>query len=147
MRISSRAVIFKEDSVILIYREREGEKYYVFPGGGLEEGETLEENVVREIKEELGLTVDVKKQLYVVKGQDFEQNFFLCEWVSGEIGTGDAEEYDPNRPTGLQKPMLIKVDDIEKLNVVSPFIVKQFLADISEYGYELDNKVKDIIEN
>ncbi len=146
MRISSRAVIFKDDSVILIYRERDNEKYYVFPGGGLEEGETLEENVIREIKEELGLTINVKKQLYVVKGDNFEQNFFLCDWVSGELGTGDPEEYDSNRPTGLQKPMFIPIKELGNLNVVSPFIVKQLLEDIEKFGYTLDNVTKDIIE-
>ena len=38
--------------------------YYTFPGGGLEDGETLEEGVIREIKEEFGITVKVVKKLY-----------------------------------------------------------------------------------
>ena len=38
--------------------------YYVFPGGGLEENETLEEGVKREILEEFGIIVEVKEKLY-----------------------------------------------------------------------------------
>ena len=57
MRISSRCFIFKDDKIVLIYRENQGEIYYVFPGGKVEDGETNEQCVVREVKEELGLDV------------------------------------------------------------------------------------------
>ena len=32
MRISSRCILIENRNVLLIYRERDGEKYYVFPG-------------------------------------------------------------------------------------------------------------------
>ena len=38
--------------------------YYTFPGGGQEENETLEDGTKREIKEELGIDVEVIKLLY-----------------------------------------------------------------------------------
>ncbi|MFA6297489.1 MAG: NUDIX domain-containing protein [Candidatus Paceibacterota bacterium] len=34
------------------------EKFFAIPGGGVEEGETLEESVYREIQEELGINTD-----------------------------------------------------------------------------------------
>lgn len=147
MRPSCRAIIFKDDSVILIYREKNNKQYYVFPGGKLEENETKEECVVRECKEELGIKIKVKKYIYDVRGKGFRQYFFLCEWIEGELGTGDEEEYNINRIGGIQIPMLIKIKDISKLNVVSPQIVKQLLLDINKLGLELDTKVKQIIED
>lgn len=146
MRISCRSVIFKDNQVVLIYRERDGEQYYVFPGGKIENNETKEECIVRECKEELGLEVSVNKYIYEVKGEDFIQHFFLCNWLSGEIGTGDEEEYQQDRKGGLQVPMLINIEDLSKLNIVSPPIIKQLLEDINNHGLMLDNDVKTIIE-
>ena len=37
--------------------------YYAIPGGGLEEGETHEQCCIREVKEELGVDVKVRKTL------------------------------------------------------------------------------------
>lgn len=97
MRISSRAIIFKDNKVVLIYRKRDNQEYYVFPGGKVEDDETNEECVIRECKEELGIDIKPIKYIYEVKGLDFIQHFFLCEWISGVLGTGDKEEYDVNR--------------------------------------------------
>ena len=36
-----------------VIKRKDFQDYYTFPGGGLEEGETLEEGTIREIKEEL----------------------------------------------------------------------------------------------
>ena len=58
MRISSRAIIFKDNQVILIYRKRDNQEYYVFPGGKVEPGETLEEALIREWKEECGIIIE-----------------------------------------------------------------------------------------
>ena len=58
MRISSRAIIFKDNKVVLIYRKRDYQEYYVFPGGKVEDGETKEKCVIRECKEELGIDIN-----------------------------------------------------------------------------------------
>jgi 8-oxo-dGTP diphosphatase len=49
------ALIIKEDKILLMHRKKEGREYWVFPGGSVEEGETPEEAVIREIMEELSL--------------------------------------------------------------------------------------------
>lgn len=146
MRISSCAIIFKNNKVVLIYRKRDNQEYYVFPGGKVEDGETNEECVIREIKEELGIDIKPIKYAYEVKATDFIQHFFLCEWVSGVIGSGDKEEYDVDRQGGVQIPMLIDIKSLKKLNIVSPEIISQLCMDIDKFGLKLDNNVKTIIE-
>lgn len=147
MRISSRAIIFKEDKILLIYREKEKERYYVFPGGKIEIGENNEQCVIRECMEELGINVNVKKYIYEVKGTDFIQHFFLCEWIDGVIGSGNKNEYDINRKDGIQIPQLININELKYLNIVSPPIIKQLLIDIERYGLELSSSMKQIIED
>ncbi len=146
MRISSRAVIFRDNKIVLIYRKRDNMEYYVLPGGGQEEYENKEECIVRECKEELGINVEVIKQLYEVKGEGLFQNIFLCKWLDGTLGTGDEEEYDPNRKTGLQKPMLINIEEVENLNLVSPFIKQELINDLNKHGKEMGNDIKLIKE-
>ncbi|MDQ3327009.1 MAG: NUDIX domain-containing protein [Chloroflexota bacterium] len=53
-RSSSRVVVVRDGHVALIRREHEGATYYVFTGGGVEEGETFEAAAAREAFEELG---------------------------------------------------------------------------------------------
>ncbi|MGE6376002.1 NUDIX domain-containing protein [Peribacillus muralis] len=45
----------EKDKVAMLRRNREGTEYYVFPGGGIEKGETPETAAKREAFEELGL--------------------------------------------------------------------------------------------
>lgn len=92
MRISSRAIIFKDNKIVLIYRKRDNQEYYVFPGRKVEDCETNEECVIRECKEELGIDIKPIKYIYEVNGPDFIQYFFLCEWVSGVLGSGNKED-------------------------------------------------------
>ena len=54
IRNRGAAIIVQEGKIALIKRIREEETYYVFPGGGIEEGETPEEAMKREVYEELG---------------------------------------------------------------------------------------------
>ena len=50
-----------------VIKRKDFQDYYTFPGGGLEEGETLEEGTIREIKEEFGINVKIVKKLYEMK--------------------------------------------------------------------------------
>ena len=81
MNVRVRGIIIKNDQLLLIKRVRveTGKEniYYVFPGGGLENGETLEEGVKREVLEELGIDVEVEKMRYLEKFKHTDTYFFL----------------------------------------------------------------------
>ena len=56
MKVGSRGVIIVNNKVVLIHRKKKNadgsiREFYVVPGGKVEEGETLEEAVVREVQE------------------------------------------------------------------------------------------------
>ena len=55
LRPTVRGIIEKDGKLALIHK-REFD-YYAFPGGGIDEGETYEEALIREVKEETGLIV------------------------------------------------------------------------------------------
>jgi len=123
--------------------------YYVFPGGGLEEGETLEEGTAREIKEEFGIEVAVKEKIYEYEFQREDhlqkEYFFLCEYLSGEFGTGDGPEFnkDPKyADRGNFIPEIITIKDLEKINLLPQEIRNKFIEDAKIGRFWLTNKIK-----
>lgn len=55
VRPSVRAIIIKDGKLALVYSEKYD--YFIFAGGGINAGETMEEALIREIQEEIGLEV------------------------------------------------------------------------------------------
>lgn len=100
--IHNRAVglIRKEDEILLIRRILDGEKYYVFPGGTNEEGESQEETLKREMEEELCIEIKSFEFLFKVYnpgrvnsnwvGRD--DYFYLITEYTGEIELGGPEK-------------------------------------------------------
>ena len=44
---SCRAIIIKGDKILLMHRKKDGEEFWVYPGGHLELGETPEQAMIR----------------------------------------------------------------------------------------------------
>jgi len=86
MRTSTGAVgiVIHKGNILLIYREKFGKKYFMFPGGGIEDGENAEQAVVRELAEETSIIIRPIRQVYHIKYDDgTDRLYFLCEYVSG----------------------------------------------------------------
>lgn len=59
IRIRAAAIILnKKKELLLVNHRKKGKSYWLFPGGGVEYGETIEDALKREIKEELSLELD-----------------------------------------------------------------------------------------
>jgi 8-oxo-dGTP pyrophosphatase MutT (NUDIX family) len=93
MRIRAGVILIEDDQVALIERHRAGLEYYVFPGGGVEEGETVEQGAIREAMEELGIEVAIRQKVAVIQFGFSKQIYFLVEQVAGEFGTGVGDEF------------------------------------------------------
>ena len=103
-----------------VVKRKDYQEYYTFPGGGLEENETLEEGTIREIKEEFGINVKVIKKIYEMKSEKFNQKeyFFLCEYIDGVFGTGTGPEFSNNPKyidSGKYIPEIVKPEDIKNI--------------------------------
>ena len=118
-----------------VLRNKQYSEYYTFPGGHLEEGESLEQCVVREIKEEFGIQVKVIKKLYMLENKklDLNEYFYLCEYLNGKFGTGEGEEFSNNpeyKESGEYIPEIVKREDIEKLILLPLEIKEKFVQDL-----------------
>lgn len=87
------AVIFWNDQVLCVQRPKNKFVYisekFEFPGGKIEEGETKEEALHRELLEELNLSTKIKSFFMTVVHEypDFEltMHSFICEVDSSEL--------------------------------------------------------------
>lgn len=139
-------IIFMNGGIALMHRvgvlkRKDIQEYYTFPGGGLEEGETLEEGTIREIKEEFGIEVKVEEKLYELESKRFEQKeyFFLCKYIKGEFGTGNGPEFSNNPKyidSGKYLPEIIKIEDIKNIPLLPPEIKEKLLIDIEKGRFE-----------
>ena len=82
------------DEILLVKRKPgEGALLWQFPGGSAEDGETIEEAVVRELKEETGADVKVLKVIgervhpYTKK----HMAYVACEYIGGDLEVHDED--------------------------------------------------------
>ena len=109
MRDRGSVVIVEKGKVALIKRIRDSSVYFVFPGGGIENGETPKEGAKREALEELGVEVKINEYLTKIE-YNGTQYFFLTEIINGTFGTGLGDEYtDKERARGIYLPMWIDI--------------------------------------
>ena len=102
VRNSARSIILRDGCVAMVYSKRY--RYYKFPGGGIEPGETPEEALIRETLEETGLSVlpdSIREYGYVhrvQKGQKeavfVQDNYYYFCAVEPHISQQRLEGYE-----------------------------------------------------
>ena len=114
MRTRAAAILIQNNHIALIERHRAGRHYFSFPGGGVDEGETAEQAVVREVHEELGLHVRVIRQVAEAWFRGNRQVHFLVEQIGGEFGTGTGDEFSAgyDETHGTYHPLWIPISDL-----------------------------------
>lgn len=130
--IRAVAIVIKNDEVLLIFRKNDGKQYYVFPGGGVEKDETVEEAVTRELKEETSMEVKIEKLLYhhIYNNPDSEQFFYLCKYISGDPKLDEnSPESKRNCENDYYEPAWFKIDELSKILVYPLEIRDWFIED------------------
>lgn len=122
------------NKVVLQYRSPEKNNWsgYAFPGGHIEEGESLVESVIREIKEETGLTIS-NPQLAAVKNWQLEDGtrYIVFCYKATEF-TGQLRSSEEGEVSWVEK------DQLEKLDLsydMLPLLEVMEDPDLSEYYY------------
>ena len=128
MRISSRAIIIENEKLLTMFRRKikDGKvhEYYVIPGGGLEGDETKQENVIRELKEEMNVDIKVIRYLGKIENGDREENYFHCKIINGAPHLG-GEELEKNQKNNYYEPTWFDLKDLEKTEIVGKdFVLK-----------------------
>ena len=119
--ISCRAVIIREDKILLMHRRKNGHEYWVFPGGHVESGESPEQAMIREVWEETNLKVTKLSQPFEYVNSTFSENecYFMCEVAEGKPKL-DPSGTEKITPDNWYNPEWITLEKFEILEDVYP---------------------------
>lgn len=113
------AIIYDDNGNLLIVKNMEGDSYYWgVPGGAVETGETLEQAVVREVKEETGFAVvitglsSLREKFFLKRQHHVLFTTFFARVIGGELAINDPD----NDITE------VKWVDVQKAQEMMPFL-------------------------
>ena len=94
MEAAGAAVFGDDGRTVLLIKENYDRRRWGFPGGALEFGETPEQAVLREVREETGVEVCVEALVgsYSLADSSLVAHLFRCAIVSGTPGVPDSGE-------------------------------------------------------
>lgn len=145
MKYPNRAVgiVIHNNCVLLIERRKEGKHYYVFPGGGVEIGESDQEAVVREIFEEASIVVEVEREVYAHfydqahQGRG-DQHFFLCKYISGDPKLGVGNELEKMKDgKSYYNPVWIPLSELSGM-LVYPLEIRDWVVEDCKNGFPFE---------
>ncbi len=128
MRKTARAIVIKEDNLLLMKRNKFGYEYYSLIGGEIEINEQPHETVIREVSEESSLIVDSPRLVMIENaGKMFGlQYIYLCEYVSGipVLRPDSTEAKISAKGENLYQPLWMAISDLQKINLL-PSVLKE----------------------
>jgi len=122
LRIATRAIVLKDDKILMLYTERYHD--FTLPGGGVDEGENLQQGLIRELAEETGAKnirnireFGLYEEFRPWYKDDFEimhmkSYCYLCD-IDAQLGATSLEDYEIKN--GM-KALWINIDDAIKHN-------------------------------
>lgn len=128
--VRASGIVFKYGKVALVRHDNSHNgTYYLLPGGGLEKDETIEECVVREVKEEIGLDVKIKSLAYyedVISEDDHTLHIiFRCDILGGNV-----ENLDPDLK--VKEIVFMDEKDFKTINFFPKTLKKKLFVEKDE---------------
>lgn len=140
-------LIHKNDQYLLQDRIKKDWQGFTLPGGHVEVGESIVDAVIREMKEETGLTIYNPKlcgvKQFPIKGGKYENGRYL-------VFLFQTDQFSGELVSSAEGSMhWVKKDDLDKVNLVSDFkeLLQVMLDDnLSEFQYIIQDGKWEIIQ-
>ncbi len=121
-QIRVTGILIENDEILLVQQKVSDKRNWSLPGGRLEQGETLQQGLIREMKEETGLDVEIIRMLYVcdVAVSDYTvlHITFLLKRTGGQVSL-PTNEFDENP---IHDVKFVPVSELEAYGFSEKFI-------------------------
>ncbi|MFE6974763.1 NUDIX domain-containing protein [Streptomyces sp. NPDC057682] len=113
-------IVIEVGQILLLDQDTDGPRSWSLPGGKVEDGEGLDEALVREMKEETGVEVEVDRLLYLCDNQKAHVTHitFEARRVGGHLGA--VKEGADTRP--IRSVEFVPLDDLPGLGFSETFM-------------------------
>lgn len=135
MRKAARAIIIKDNQLLVNKRNKFGHEYFILIGGGVKHGETVEQSLFREVAEESSVQISNPKLVFIEHAGIMYglQHVFVCDYVAGE------PKLDPNsdeaKISAMGKntytPMWLPLSELPKVEFRSPALKAAILDGVA----------------
>ncbi len=134
-----RAIIIDGDKLLVMHRNKHGSQYFTLVGGRVQDGESLEAALKREVKEETGLDLTTARLVFSEEYDEpyNSQAIYLCEVAPhADVAITDASEEGFMNRVGINihTPQWIYSNSLATIPFRTPAL-QQALIDALKRGF------------
>lgn len=137
MAKAARAIIIENGKMLVMYRNKYGSEYFTLVGGRANKDETMEQALVREIKEETGLDVIAAQLVFIEEHKPpyNEQYIFFCRigpHADVEIQDTSEEAFLNRLDANIHKPVWTDLKGFANLAFRTPQLQQAIMTALRE---------------
>lgn len=135
VELTTLCLVYRNREVLLQNRVKSDWRGYALPGGHVEAGESIVESVIREMKEETGLTVIEPKlcgvKQFPIEGGRYLVFLFKTDRFEGELVSSNEGQ--------MEWVSMDKLSEYETVADLSEMLDVMLREDLTEFQYVIEN--------
>lgn len=135
VELTTLCLIYRDDRILLQNRVKKDWQGYALPGGHIEPGESVVESVIREMKEETGLTIE-RPRLCGIKQFPIDEGRYIVFLFKTDCFTGELQSSDEGKMEWVRRADVSTLSTVADLEALLAVMERE---DMSEFQYVISD--------